>query len=106
VSLQGTLDTLSLPELCELLSGTNKTGALHVRAEAGQGVLWFTGGKVCAGEAGGQKLPSQFGPWHAIGVIRADKEPPFNVKRDVIEQAIAGPGYQLFKVKPKVAAAG
>jgi hypothetical protein len=54
VSLQGTLDTLSLPELCELLSGTNKTGALHVRAETGQGVLWFTGGKVCAGEAGGQ----------------------------------------------------
>jgi hypothetical protein len=57
VSLQGTLDTLSLPELCELLSGTNKTGALHVRAEAGQGVLWFTGGKVCAGEAGGQTGP-------------------------------------------------
>jgi hypothetical protein len=57
VSLQGTLDTLSLPELCELLSGTNKTGALHVRAEAGQGVLWFTAGKVCAGEAGGQTGP-------------------------------------------------
>jgi hypothetical protein len=57
VSLQGTLDTLSLPELCELLSGTNKTGALHVRAETGQGVLWFAGGKVCAGEAGGQTGP-------------------------------------------------
>jgi hypothetical protein len=57
VSLNGTLDTLSLPELCELLSGTNKTGALHVRAEAGQGVLWFAGGKVCAGEAGGQTGP-------------------------------------------------
>jgi len=55
--LQGTLDTLSLPELCELLSGTNKTGALHVRAETGQGVLWFTTGKVCAGEAGGQTGP-------------------------------------------------
>jgi hypothetical protein len=57
VSLQGTLDTLSLPELCELLSGTNKTGALHVRTENGQGVLWFAGGKVCAGEAGGQTGP-------------------------------------------------
>jgi hypothetical protein len=57
VSLQGTLDTLSLPELCELLSGTTKTGALHVRAEAGSGVLWFAGGKVCAGEAGGQTGP-------------------------------------------------
>jgi len=57
VSLQGTLDTLSLPELCELLSGTNKTGALHVRSETGQGVLWFAGGQVCAGEAGGQTGP-------------------------------------------------
>ena len=57
MSLQGTLDTLSLPDLCELLSGTNKTGALHVRSEAGQGVLWFTAGQVCAGEAGGQTGP-------------------------------------------------
>ncbi|HZQ80330.1 MAG TPA: DUF4388 domain-containing protein [Acidimicrobiia bacterium] len=57
MSLQGTLDTLSLPELCELLSGTKKTGALHVRAEAGSGVLWFADGKVCAGEAGGQTGP-------------------------------------------------
>jgi len=57
VSLQGTLDTLSLPDLCELLSGTNKTGALHIRSESGQGVLWFTAGQVCAGEAGGQTGP-------------------------------------------------
>ena len=57
MSLQGTLDTLSLPDLCELLSGTGKTGALHVRAEAGSGVLWFADGKVCAGEAGGQTGP-------------------------------------------------
>ena len=27
MALSGTLDTLSLPELCELLSGTGKTGA-------------------------------------------------------------------------------
>ena len=57
MALSGTLDTLSLPELCELLAGTSKTGALHVRAESGQGVLWFTGGQVCAGEAGGQTGP-------------------------------------------------
>jgi hypothetical protein len=61
MALSGTLDTLSLPELCELLSGTGKTGALHVRAEAGQGVLWFTDGKVCAGEAGGQTGPPPAG---------------------------------------------
>jgi len=57
MALSGTLDTLSLPELCDLLSGTSKTGALHVRSEAGQGVLWFASGKVCAGEAGGQTGP-------------------------------------------------
>lgn len=57
MALSGTLDTLSLPELCDLLSGTGKTGALHVRADSGQGVLWFTDGKVCAGEAGGQTGP-------------------------------------------------
>ena len=61
MALSGTLDTLSLPELCELLSGTSKTGALHVRAESGQGVLWFTGGQVCAGEAGGQTGPPPAG---------------------------------------------
>ena len=41
--------------------GTNKTGALHLRAETGQGVLWFTAGKVCAGEAGGQTGPPPAG---------------------------------------------
>jgi len=61
VSLQGTLDTLSLPELCELLAGTKKTGALHLRAETGSGVLWFADGKVCAGEAGGQTGPPPSG---------------------------------------------
>jgi len=61
--------------------------------------------RAFAGEPGGQKLPSQFGPWHAIGVIREDKAPPFNVKRDVIEQAIESQGFQLFKMKPKTAAA-
>jgi hypothetical protein len=61
MALSGTLDTLSLPELCELLSGTGKTGALHIRADAGQGVLWFNGGQVCAGEAGGQTGPPEPG---------------------------------------------
>ena len=62
--------------------------------------------RAFAGEAGGQKLPTNLGPWHAIGVIREDKTPPFNVSRDVIEKAITGEGFQLFKVKPKAAAAG
>ena len=55
--------------------------------------------RAFAGDPGGQKLPSQFAPWHAIGVIRADKAPPFNVSRDAIEKGIAENGYQLFKLK-------
>jgi hypothetical protein len=55
--------------------------------------------RAFAGDPGGQKLPSKFAPWHAIGVIRADKAPPFNVSRDAIEKGIAENGYQLFKMK-------
>jgi hypothetical protein len=57
--------------------------------------------RAFAGDAGGDKLPSKFAPWHAVGVVRADKEPPYNLSRDVIEQAIAGQGFQLFKMKAK-----
>ena len=46
--------------------------------------------RAFAGEAGGQKLPSNLGPWHAIGVIREDKAPPFNVS--TIGTATAMPG--------------
>lgn len=50
-------------------------------------------------EPGGGKLPEQFRPWHAVGVVRADSVPPHNLKRDVIEAAIASAGYQLWKLK-------
>jgi hypothetical protein len=59
-----------------------------------------------AGDPGGEKLPSQFGPWHAVGVIRPDKAPPYSLSRDVIEGAITGQGFQLFRMKPKKAAVG
>jgi len=55
--------------------------------------------RAFAGDSEGSKLPQQHGPWHAIGVIRADKAPPFNVSRDAIEKGIAENGYQLFKLK-------
>ena len=45
----------------------------------------FNGLRAFAGDSGGEKLPSRLGTWHAIGVIRQDKEPPFNLGRDVIE---------------------
>jgi hypothetical protein len=58
-----------------------------------------------AGDPGGRPLPPQFGPWHAVGVIAPDKDPPHKLDRGVIEQAIASQGFQLFRVKPKKQAA-
>lgn len=62
--------------------------------------------RAFTGDSAGRQLPSKFGPWHAIGVIRPDKEPPVKVGRDVIEQAINSHGFQLFRMKPKKAATG
>ena len=41
-----------------------------------------------AGDSDTRRLPTKFGPWHAVGVIRPEKEPPYNFSRDAIEQAI------------------
>ena len=47
----------------------------------------------------GHKLPAQFQPWHAIGVIRSESAPPHNLSRDVIEASIADVGFQLWRMK-------
>jgi hypothetical protein len=47
----------------------------------------------------GNKLPTQFRPWHAIGVIRPESAPPHNLSRDVIEASIAKIGFQLWRMK-------
>jgi hypothetical protein len=57
--------------------------------------------RAFAGDPGGQQLPSKFGPWHAVGVIAADRAPPFKVAREVIEKAINSNGFQMFRMKSK-----
>ena len=52
MSLQGTLDTFSLPEILELVEKSRKTGALEVRDPQSRGVLYFAGGRFSAAEAG------------------------------------------------------
>jgi hypothetical protein len=52
-----------------------------------------------AGDSAGSKLPSQHGPWIATGVIRPDMAPPHNMSRAAIEKAIAGEGFQLWRMK-------
>jgi hypothetical protein len=55
--------------------------------------------RAFAGEPSGSKLPSNHGPWTVIGVVSAERAPPCNFSRDAIEQAIGGPGFQLWRFK-------
>jgi hypothetical protein len=60
--------------------------------------------RAFAGDSAGSKLPRQHGPWHAIGVIRPERDPPHNLSRSAIEKAIETTGFQLWRVKPKSSA--
>ena len=59
--------------------------------------------RAFAADPAGSKLPEQFRPWHAVGVVGPDNAPPHNLSRDVIEKAIADAGFQLWRVKAKAA---
>lgn len=50
--LEGSLDAFSLPDIFALLSMTKKTGGLHLRREAQQGVVWLAEGLVTGGSTG------------------------------------------------------
>lgn len=52
MSLHGSLDSFSIPDVLVFLGGTGKTGELHVAGDGRDGRVWFTGGKVVAAEAG------------------------------------------------------
>lgn len=58
-------------------------------------------GALCAftAELDTRLLPSRHGPWHPIGVVGPEVAPPHNFPRDIIEQAIADRGFQLFRIK-------
>ena len=45
MTLEGSLDAFSLPDIFQLLSFTKKTGALHISGPA-RGVVWFSTGSV------------------------------------------------------------
>jgi hypothetical protein len=47
----------------------------------------------------GSQLPSQFKPWRAVGAVAPDRQPPYNLPRDVIENAIKDRGFQLFRLR-------
>jgi hypothetical protein len=59
--------------------------------------------RAFAADAEGSKLPSQFRPWHAVGVVRPDRDPPHGLPRAAIEKAIDEQGFQLWRTKSKAA---
>jgi hypothetical protein len=60
---------------------------------------------LCAfvGDAEGTKLPTQFAPWYAEGVIDASGTPPHNFSRIKIESSVRLNGFQLWRKKQPAA---
>jgi hypothetical protein len=58
--------------------------------------------RAFGGDLVGTQLPSQFKPWHVVGAVAPDRDPPYKLSREVIEKAIKDHGFQLFRV-PKEA---
>jgi hypothetical protein len=54
-----------------------------------------------AAELDSSRLPKQFRPWHAVGAIAPDRDPPHELSREVIEQAIRTQGFQLWRMSKK-----
>jgi hypothetical protein len=59
--------------------------------------------RAFGGDLAGGELPKQFSPWHAVGAIAPDKDPPYGLSRDVIEPAIKAQGFQLWRLTKKEA---
>jgi hypothetical protein len=57
VSLEGSLQTVALPEVLDLLADTSKDGELHVRGSNSDGRLWFEAGKLSGFAVGRTKHP-------------------------------------------------
>ena len=52
MSLKGSLETIALPDVLNLLAGTSKSGELHVQGGRGEGRLWFEAGVLVGFEVG------------------------------------------------------
>jgi len=52
----------------------------------------------CA-DVAGSRLPDQYGPWRATGVVASGRAPPHNLPRDEIEKSIGSQGFQLWRPK-------
>lgn|GEM_PF-1942687 len=58
VSLEGTLETIAIPDVLALLSVTSKTGELAVDSSGARGRLWIEAGRVAGYDVGRSKSPA------------------------------------------------
>ena len=54
--------------------------------------------RAFGGDLAGSQLPKQFRPWHAIGAVAPERDPPYELSREVIETAIKEQGFQLWRM--------
>ena len=52
MSLEGTLETIALPDVLALLSVTAKTGELRIESRGGVGSVWFDAGRLAGFDVG------------------------------------------------------
>jgi hypothetical protein len=55
VSLEGTLETIALPDVLALLSVTAKTGELRIEGNGGTGSVWFDAGGIAGFDVGNHR---------------------------------------------------
>jgi hypothetical protein len=83
----------------------NDNGAVSSGAEAMRIFIFKSEARpdlrAFGGDPGSDQLPSQFRPWHAIGVVAAGRDPPCKLSRAVIEAAIKEKGFQLWRMSKK-----
>jgi hypothetical protein len=54
--------------------------------------------RAFGGDLAGTQLPPQFRPWHVVGAVAPNRDPPYRLSREVIEKAIKDRGFQLFRL--------
>jgi hypothetical protein len=57
--------------------------------------------RAFGGDLAGTQLPGRFKPWHVVGAIAPNQDPPYKLSRDLIEAAINDRGFQLFRLSKK-----
>jgi hypothetical protein len=58
-----------------------------------------TGLCAFAGDSTGSQLPERHGPWRTTGTVLPNHALPHRIKRDIVEKAIEGEGFQLWRMK-------